>query len=157
MLSYRCLSVLSCPVCPVCDVGVLWPNGWTDENETWHAGRPRPRRLCVRSGSNPLPQKAESPPAQFSAHVYCGQTAAWIKMPLGTEVGLGLRDIVFDVDPIMQLPTEKRHTHSQPIFDPCLLWPRSLISATAELLFVNIIVIHSEPKKWQFIFDYNFG
>jgi len=29
-------------------------------------------------------------------------------MPLGTEVGLGLRDIVFDVD----LPTpEKRHTH----------------------------------------------
>jgi len=57
MLSYRCLSVLSCPVCPVCDVGVLWPNGWTDQYETWHAGRPRPRRLCVRSGSNPLPQK----------------------------------------------------------------------------------------------------
>jgi len=21
---------LSCPVCPVCDVGVLWPNGWMD-------------------------------------------------------------------------------------------------------------------------------
>ena len=28
MLSDRCLSVsLCCPVCPVCDVGVLWPNG----------------------------------------------------------------------------------------------------------------------------------
>jgi len=26
--------------------------------------------------------------------VYCGQTAAWIKMPLGTEVGLGPGDIV---------------------------------------------------------------
>ena len=26
---------------------------------------------------------------QFSAHVYCGQTAAWIKMKLGMEVGLG--------------------------------------------------------------------
>jgi len=25
--------------------------------------------------------------------------AGWIKMPLGTEVGLGLRNIVFDVDP----------------------------------------------------------
>jgi len=33
------------------------------------------------------------------AHVYCGLTAAWIKMPLGTEVGLGLSEIVFDVDP----------------------------------------------------------
>ena len=30
-------------------------------------------------------------PTQFLAHVYCGQKAAWIKMPLGTEVGLGLR------------------------------------------------------------------
>jgi len=38
-------------------------------------------------------------PHQFSAHVYCGQTAAWITMPRGMEVGLGLRDIVFDMDP----------------------------------------------------------
>jgi len=36
---------------------------------------------------------------QFSAHVYCGQTAAGIKMPLGTEIGLGLRDIMLDGDP----------------------------------------------------------
>jgi len=47
---------------------------------------------------NPLPIGAEPPP-QFSAHVYCGQTAAWIKMSLGTEVGLGLRDSVLDGDP----------------------------------------------------------
>jgi len=46
----------------------------------------------------PSPKKGAEPP-QFSAHLYCGQTAAWIKMPLGTEVGLGLRNIVFDVDP----------------------------------------------------------
>ena len=38
--------------------------------------------------------------------------AAWIKMPLGTEVGLGLRDIVFDVD---QLPPEKRAHAPHPI------------------------------------------
>jgi len=31
---------------------------------------------------------------QFSAHVYWGQTAAWIKMSLSTEVGLGPDDIV---------------------------------------------------------------
>jgi len=49
-------------------------------------------------GTQPLSQQRRSP-NQFSAHVYCGQTAAWIKMPLGAEVDLGLRDIVFDVDP----------------------------------------------------------
>jgi len=32
--------------------------------------------------------------------VYCGQTAGWIKMPLGTEVGLGPGDIVLDAVPL---------------------------------------------------------
>ena len=36
---------------------------------------------------------------QLLAHVYCGQTAGWIKMALGVEVGLSPGDIVFDVDP----------------------------------------------------------
>jgi len=35
-------------ICPVCDVGVLWPNGWTDQDETWHAGRLQPWPHCVR-------------------------------------------------------------------------------------------------------------
>jgi len=35
-------------------------------------------------------------PGDFVVHVYCGQTVAWIKMPVGTEIGLGLRDIVLD-------------------------------------------------------------
>ena len=30
----------------------------------------------------PLPKKVAEPP-KFSAHVYCGQTAGWIKMVLG--------------------------------------------------------------------------
>ena len=38
MLSDRCLSVCL----SVCDVRALWPKGWTDQDETWHAGRPRP-------------------------------------------------------------------------------------------------------------------
>ena len=33
------------------------------------------------------PTKGAKP--QFSSHVYCGQTARWIKMALGTQVGLG--------------------------------------------------------------------
>jgi len=59
-------------------------------------------------GTQHLPQKGRSP-TQFSAHVDCGQTAAWIKMPLGTEVELGLLDIVFDVDPAT--PRKKGHIH----------------------------------------------
>ena len=49
----------------------------------------------------PLPQRgtAVRSPPQFSAHVYCGQTAVWIKMPLDTEVGLGPDDIVLDREP----------------------------------------------------------
>jgi len=79
-----------------CDVGVLWPNGWMDQDEIWHGGRPRPRRHCIRKGRSPPPQKKGGP--QFSAHVCCGQTAGWIKMPLGTDVGLGAGNIVLDRD-----------------------------------------------------------
>jgi len=35
-------------------------------------------------------------PTQFLAHVYCGPTAGWIKMPLCTEVNLGPGDVVLD-------------------------------------------------------------
>jgi len=42
-----------------------------------------------------LPKKGQSPP-QFLAHVYCGQTAEWIKTPLGTEVDLGPGHFVLD-------------------------------------------------------------
>jgi len=46
-LSYRTVVLSACPVLSVCDVGVLWPNGWTDQDETWHGGRPRPLPNCV--------------------------------------------------------------------------------------------------------------
>ena len=40
--------------------------------------------------------------------VYCGQTLGWIKMKLGTEVGLGPGDIVLDGDPAP--PHKKGHS-----------------------------------------------
>jgi len=152
-------------------------NGWMHQHVTWYGGKPQPRRLCVRWAPSPYP-KSGGAPTQFSAHVYCGQTAAWIKMPFGTGVGIGLRDTVFDVD--QATPRKKWHTHPaqylahvycgqmvgwmktplgtevylgpghivldgaqlprkgpsspRPLFGPCLLSPRSPISATAELL-----------------------
>ena len=140
MRSDRCLSCLS-----VCEVGVLWQNGYMDQDETWDAGRPRPwprcvrwggacspppkgaelpnfrpmsivakrldgsrchveggrtqpKRHCIRWGSSSSSPKREQSP-QFSAHVYCGQTAEWTKVPLGMEVGLGPGHIVLDGDP----------------------------------------------------------
>ena len=53
-------------------------------------------------------------------------------MPLGMEVGLGPDDLVFDGDPATP---EKRAHPPHPIFGPCRLWPRSPISAIAELLW----------------------
>ena len=54
MLSVGCLSVS-----PVCDVGVLWPNGWTDHNETWHTGRPGlgPGHIVLDGNLAPPPHK----------------------------------------------------------------------------------------------------
>jgi len=92
MLSDYVLSVLS-----VCDVGVLWPKGWMDQGETWHAGRPRPWPHCVRRWPSSPPPKGNSP--QFSANICHGQMAGWIKMPLRMEVGLRSGDIVLDGDP----------------------------------------------------------
>ena len=120
MLSDCCLSV--CLSCPVCKVGVLWPNGWTDQDETWHAGRPpifgpcplwpngcmdqgatcyrgrpRPWPYCARWGPSSSLQKGGTAP-EFSAHVCYGQMAGWIKMPPGTMVGLGPGNILLVVD-----------------------------------------------------------
>jgi len=62
--------------------------------------------------------------------VYCGQTARWIKMPLGTAVGLGTGHIVLDGDP------SPRKVHSSPPLRPrSIADKRSPISATAEHLF----------------------
>jgi len=73
-----------------------------DQDETWHGGRPRPRPHCGRWGPNPNPKKRAQQPPQFLAHVCCGQTAGWIKMPLRREVDLGPGDTVLDGDPAPQ-------------------------------------------------------
>ena len=57
-----------------------------------------PGHIVIDGDAAPSLQKREHSPPQFSAHVYCGQTAGWIKMPLGTEVGLGPGDVVLDGD-----------------------------------------------------------
>ena len=88
-------------------------NGWMAEAGPCHGGRPQTRRLCVRWGPSPLPQKGAEPPPQFSVHFYCG----CIKMRLGTDVGLCPGDFVLDGNPVPKKGAEPQ------IFGRCLLWP----------------------------------
>jgi len=72
----------------------LWPNGWIDQDDTWHRGVPWSRHHCARLGPSSPSQKRGGAPSQFSAHFYCGQTAGCIKMPVGMEVGLSPGEFV---------------------------------------------------------------
>ena len=60
---------------------LLRPNGWMHQDSTWYGGIG-----LISEDPAPLPKGGRAP--NFSAHVYCGQTAAWITVPLGTEEGL---------------------------------------------------------------------
>jgi len=57
MPSDRCLSV-----CLSVTLGVLWPNGWMDQDTTWYGGRPRRRRDCVRWGPSSPTERGRAAP-----------------------------------------------------------------------------------------------
>jgi len=97
---------------PIFGPCLLWPNGMMDQDATRYRGSPQPRRHCVRWGPNsPSPK----PVRQFSAHVCCGQTAGWIKMARGMEVGLGPGHIVLDGHFAPLLKTGDRAPNFRPI------------------------------------------
>jgi len=101
--------------------------GWINKKiqyETWHAGRPQPWPHCVRWGPSSPPPKGGGAP-QFSAHVYCGQMAGWIKISLGMEVGLGPGHIVLDGT---QLPLPQKGAEHSPNFRPISVAARWLHS-----------------------------
>ena len=72
--------------------------------------------------------------------VYCGQTVGWIKMPLGTDVGLFPCDTVLDGDPA---PLTEWGTAAPHFLAMSVLAKRSPISSTAELLFETQRWIHT--------------
>ena len=76
---------------------LLLLNGWMDQDATLYDGRPWPGQHYVRYGPSSTPRGAA--PLQNFGHVRCGQTTRWIKMPLGTKVGLGPGHIVLRGDP----------------------------------------------------------
>jgi len=62
------MGPMSCPVClSVCNVGVLWPNGWMDQDATWYGGK------IVLGGDPALPTERGTAAAHFSARVVSAQ------------------------------------------------------------------------------------
>ena len=92
------------------------------QDATWYGGRPQPRELCVRWEASHLPKREAEPGGRAPNFrpMYCGQTAGWIKMALGMEVGLGPVHVVLDGD---TAPLPKKGGRAPPIFGPSLLWP----------------------------------
>jgi len=105
LLSDRCPVCLSCTIC---NVVVLWPNGGTHEDETWHAVSLGPGHIVLDGDPGLPPRKGHT--VQFSAHVCCRQMARWIKMQLGMKVRLGLGGFVLDGNPA---PPPKKGADSQ--------------------------------------------
>jgi len=91
---------------------LLRPNGCMDQDATWCGDRPRSRRLCVRWGPRSPLHKGGRPP-KVSAHVYCGETAGWIKIVLGTDVDLSPGDFLLVGNPA---PSSKRGQSRLPNF-----------------------------------------
>ena len=103
---------------PIFGPRLLWPSGCMDQDATWHGGRPRFTRYCVRWGPSSPPLKGHSP--QFSVNVCCGQAAGWTKMPLGMAFGLSPGNFVFNGDP----GTPRKRAHPA----PPNFWPMSIVA-----------------------------
>jgi len=95
------------------------------QDATWYGGRPQPRRLCVRWGPSYHQKKGHTHPTQFLAHVYCGQTAGWMKTPLGTEMDLGPGHVILD-----GFPAIRERGTSAPSFRPM-----SIVATVAHLSY----------------------
>ena len=109
---------------------LLCPNGWMEQDTIWCGDRPRPRRHCARWGpSSPPPKKRAQPPI-FGLYLLW-PTAGWIKMPLGTKVGLGPGHIYGD-------PAHPQRGSAPNFWPMSIVSKRLPISATAKHLLPSI-------------------
>jgi len=91
-------------VCPVCNVGVLWSNGWMDQNETWRGDRPWSRPLCVGwEPSLPPPKKKGAQTSNFwpmsivAKRSSISATAELLSKNLNVPCKGALLDVLFNV------------------------------------------------------------
>jgi len=85
--------------------------------------RPRPWPHCARWGPSPHPERDRATP---NFRPICGgQMAAWIKMPLGMEVGLDPDDCVrWEPRPLPQKGAELKGAEPAQIFGPFIVAKR---------------------------------
>ena len=125
MLSDRCLSV--CLSCLPVTLVYCGQNGWMDQDETWHAGRPRPWPHCVRWGPAPPPPQGHSPYPIFGPYLLrpngcVDHDATWYgARPQPRRLCVRWRP---------PLPSPKKG-HSPPIFIPYPLRPNGCIDQDA--------------------------
>jgi len=140
-------AVVCLPVLSVCDVGVLWSNGWMDQDATRYECRPLSRSHCVVWGPSSPSQKRAQPP--ISAHVCY-------------DVGVLLLNGCMDQDATRHggRPRPRRHCvrwdpapcmemgTAAPTFRPMsVVAKRSPISATTELLYHSALTIQKFTKR----------
>jgi len=58
----RSSALLPPPIFGPC---LLWPNGWMDQDDTWHGGRPQPCNFVLDGDPAPSPKRAEPPSPIF--------------------------------------------------------------------------------------------
>jgi len=137
-----CYRTVILSVCPVCDVGVLWPNSSMDQDKLGVEVGLGPGDIVL--DRNPATPKERAQPVQFSACVCCVQRIGWIKMQLGTEVDLSPCHIVLDGD-------SPRNGHSSPPC-PCLLMPNGrpsqLLFCTCRICYVACSVYVSRTQYY---------
>ena len=139
-LCYRtviCLSVLSCLFCLKrwCIVAIRL-DGSRINLACNDASRPRPWPHCVRWGPRSTSPKGAQPP--ISAHICSGQMARWIKMPLGTKIGLGPGRSVLHWHPA---PPFKRDTTPQFSADVCYGQTVANLSYCGALVYIHIFAV----------------
>ena len=104
----------------------VWPNGWTDQDETWRAGRPHPWPHCVRWGpSSPSRKGGPSPPIGGGAPPIFGPYLLWRNGWMdqdATWYGGTPRPRRLCVRRGPRSPSQKGGGAPQ-IFGPYLLWP----------------------------------
>ena len=88
----------------------------------------------VLDGDPASPLEQGTSLSHFSAHVYCGQTAGWIKMPLDMEVGLGPADCQMGT----QFPPARKDT-AAPNFRPMCIMAKRLDGSRCHLVVGNLV------------------
>jgi len=73
------------------------------------------------------------PPPQFLAHVYCGQTAGWMKLVLGMVVDLSTADFLLDGEPALSL---KRDRNPLPNFRSISIVAKRLDASRCHLVWM---------------------